>query len=404
MPEDFYTYGLKCYNNADYFAARIFFTKAANKFFAPAQFYLGVMHEKDHETENSIVVAIDYYKLAAENGYENAQLRLGRMYELGIERYVKQDFDTAIKYYTLAANTLNPIGYLQLGNIYNKKKEFEKSIHNYKLAAYYQNGYAQYYMAIYHYNKGECTEAMRYLNIVLMNSFGGTFTHNRLMHELMQVPNRECNLYISYFAKKKIATMYIKLEGVEAENRDMKQYFILAHHVNEKLARFMIGLNFEFIDMVEKGDISYIDDIDIQEFTAKQLIEAGFTLEELKDAAFTPLELTYAYSPELTIQQLKDLKFTAAELKESNFSANELLEDSIFNLDELKEAGFTARELQSTQTPKLTIHQLKDLKFSAKELYESNFDANELKMAGFTFNEVKDSPFSPEELSDAGFV
>lgn len=410
IPEYFYTYGLKCYNNADYFAARIFFIKAANEFFAPAQFYLGVIYEKGQGVEKSVTVAINYYKLAAENGYENAQLRLGRMYELGIERYVKQDFDTAIKYYTLASNTLNPIGYLQLGYIYNKKGDYEKSIHNYRLAAYYNSGYGQYYMAIYHYNQGEYTTSMWYLDKVIMNPFGGTFNHNPVMIELMEVHERECNLYISYFARKKIAAMYMKMEGVGAENKHMKQYYTLAHHKSEKIARIMIGRELEFIDMFDKGAFDYDDNeefkqiiANIQEFTAKQLIEAGFTLQELKDAAFTVLELKYA-SPELTIQQLKnELKFTAKELKESNFSANELLKDSIFNLHELKEAGFTARELKSTQNPELTIQQLKDLKFSATELYESNFNARDLKTAGFTFNEVRRSPFSHKELSDAGF-
>jgi TPR repeat protein/uncharacterized protein YjbI with pentapeptide repeats len=412
IPEYFYTYGLKYYNNADYFVARMFFIKAANEFFAPAQFYLGVIYEKGYGIEKNIIVAINYYKLAAENGYENAQLRLGRMYELGIERYVKQDFDTAIKYYTLASNTLNPIGYLHLGYIHHKKDDLEGSIHNYRLAAYYGSGYGQYYMAIYHYNQGEYTTSMWYLNKVIMNSFGGTFSHNALMRDLMHVPDRECNLYISYFARKKIAAMYMKMEGVDAENKHMKQYYTLAHHKSEKIARIMIGHELEFIDMFDKGELDYDDNEefkqiinnDIEEFTAKQLIEAGFTLQELKDAAFTVLELKYA-SPELSIQQLKnELKFTATELKESNFSANELLKDSVFELHELKEAGFTAYELQSTQTPELTIQQLKDLKFSATELYESNFDAKELKMAGFTLNELRQSPFTFKELSDAGFV
>ena len=56
------------------------------------------------------------YRLSADKGNANAQIKLGLMYEIGFG--IRQDYKEAVRLYTLSANQGNAKGQLHLGLMY----------------------------------------------------------------------------------------------------------------------------------------------------------------------------------------------------------------------------------------------------------------------------------------------
>lgn len=76
---------------------------SVKKQLAEAQHIYGAMHNAGIGVDQNYETAINYYKLAAQNGSGEAQLDLAVYYEKGIEGFLEQDFKQAFKYYELAA-------------------------------------------------------------------------------------------------------------------------------------------------------------------------------------------------------------------------------------------------------------------------------------------------------------
>ncbi|HBM13419.1 MAG TPA: hypothetical protein DD390_12050, partial [Rhodospirillaceae bacterium] len=107
-PEAQYTLGLalrsnpdKDQNAEDTRAALTWFGKAADQGFAPAQYQLGLCHDLGKVGWDDPVTAARLYTLAAEQGHENAQHRLGGLYSDGFG--VEVDADEAAKWRDKAA-------------------------------------------------------------------------------------------------------------------------------------------------------------------------------------------------------------------------------------------------------------------------------------------------------------
>ena len=66
---------------------------------------LGTMYENGNGVIQSLELAVDYYRRAAEQGNADAQFNLGRMYEEGLG--VEQSYELAIEYYQQAAEQGN---------------------------------------------------------------------------------------------------------------------------------------------------------------------------------------------------------------------------------------------------------------------------------------------------------
>ena len=81
------------------------FTKAAEKGCALAQYCLGSLYEKGLGVSQDDTAAAQWYEKAAEHGNEKAQFRLGEMYELG--HGVPKDSGKAFSFYKKSAGSGN---------------------------------------------------------------------------------------------------------------------------------------------------------------------------------------------------------------------------------------------------------------------------------------------------------
>ncbi len=68
----------------DYKTAVKWYRLAAEQGYADAQFNMGVMYSKGKGVPQDYKTAVKWYKLAAEQGYADAQFNLGLMYVIGV--------------------------------------------------------------------------------------------------------------------------------------------------------------------------------------------------------------------------------------------------------------------------------------------------------------------------------
>jgi len=156
------------------------FVKAAENGDQSAQYNLGVLYTTDKELptqypkmedgdiyfeiggkrSSNSEKAFKWYKMAAEQGHESAQLNLGVIYNQGLG--VEQDFKQAAIWYEKAAKKKNSKAQLNLGILYDLGKGVNKDIVKaselYKLAAKQGVRDAQYNLGIIYYNGGEGVE------------------------------------------------------------------------------------------------------------------------------------------------------------------------------------------------------------------------------------------------------
>lgn len=100
------------------FIAVIWFSKAAEQGYAPAQTNLGDMHLLGFGTPKDYAAAVSWFSKAAEQGYARAQMNLGRMYERG--RGVPQDYAVAVSWYRKAVEQGYAPAQINLGFMYKE--------------------------------------------------------------------------------------------------------------------------------------------------------------------------------------------------------------------------------------------------------------------------------------------
>ena len=104
------------------------------------------MYEYGHGVSQDYIVAAEWYRKAAEQGYDTAQFNLGNMYSWG--KGVPQDYAEAIKWYRKAAEQGFADAQLNLGNMYyNGKgvpKNYTEAVKWYRKAEEQGNDIARY--------------------------------------------------------------------------------------------------------------------------------------------------------------------------------------------------------------------------------------------------------------------
>ena len=121
--------GLDAYERGDYATALKEFTPLAEPGYALAQYNLGVgyalaqfnlgaMYDKGRGVPQDYQTAVKWYTLAAEKGYAPAQYNLGVMYGMG--QGVPEDYKTAVKWFALAAEQGYAPAQFNLGVMYAK--------------------------------------------------------------------------------------------------------------------------------------------------------------------------------------------------------------------------------------------------------------------------------------------
>jgi TPR repeat protein len=172
--------GLDAYNRADFKSALIEWRTLAESGDKHSQYFLGLLHDTGRGVPRDINVAIKWYKLAAEQGSEDAQnalrylskkrqqialererqlakqgnadaqYNLGVMYNEG--QGVPEDDNAAFKWYTLAAEQGNAGAQVILGLIYDNGRgvpqDDKTAVKWYTLAAEQGDVYSQYNLGV----------------------------------------------------------------------------------------------------------------------------------------------------------------------------------------------------------------------------------------------------------------
>jgi len=105
---------------------------AADQGYSRAQFNLGIMYSSGDGVLVDKATAVKYYRLAAESGYSGAQCNLGYLYHCGDG--VETDHSMAFKYYSLAAEQNDPGALFYLGYMYEHGQAVS---HNKKMTVKY---------------------------------------------------------------------------------------------------------------------------------------------------------------------------------------------------------------------------------------------------------------------------
>ncbi len=110
--------GLRALESGDYATAYRELLLSAEQGFAEAQSRLGVMYDAGQGVPQDYREAVRWYRLAAEQGNAKAQNNLGVMYHLGLG--VPQDDGEAVKWYSLAAEQGEASAQDNLGFMYHE--------------------------------------------------------------------------------------------------------------------------------------------------------------------------------------------------------------------------------------------------------------------------------------------
>ncbi len=90
---------------------------------------LGEQYYNGDGVEEDIEKAVEYYKLAADRGYDEAQFCLGEYYT------EEENEELGVKYYKLAASQGHALAYFRLGSYYEYEEDYESAFKYYKMAA-----------------------------------------------------------------------------------------------------------------------------------------------------------------------------------------------------------------------------------------------------------------------------
>ena len=115
-PKDMCEMGDKDYEKEDYTEAIRWYRKAAEQGYAQAQNRVGEMYEMGEGIAQDKVEAVKWYQKASEQGYAQAQNKLGNTYYWGIG--VTKDYAEAVKWYQKAAEQENLMAQGNLGWMY----------------------------------------------------------------------------------------------------------------------------------------------------------------------------------------------------------------------------------------------------------------------------------------------
>lgn len=144
-PEELNNLGDSYYEKEDYEQAVEYYRLAAEQGHARAQYNLGICYDNGHGVKQDYNEAVKWYRKAAEQGHAEAQNGLGACYEDG--QGVAQDYQEAVKWYRKAAEQGNAFAQYNLGCCYDNghgvTQDYEEAVKWYRKAAEQGNANAQ---------------------------------------------------------------------------------------------------------------------------------------------------------------------------------------------------------------------------------------------------------------------
>lgn len=133
-----YNLGLIYLEEKDFFQARIYFLRAADQGHAESQYQVGLLFTTSEEDKKKYLNrALNYLKEASDNGYSNADVKLGDIYSTKESNYY--DMKKAVAFYEKGSNRGNTEAQIKLGNLYkdsnnNPYFNMQKAIECYRSA------------------------------------------------------------------------------------------------------------------------------------------------------------------------------------------------------------------------------------------------------------------------------
>lgn len=165
-----YEYGVGVEKNL--FTAVDLKMKAANGGYSFAQFDVGnyfYYGYSEVNIESNVEIAYSWYKKAADQNNGNAQLMVAYCLENGIGTDTNED--KSIEYYEKSASNGIAEAYLNLANIYSRKKMYDKSLELYKMAVDRKNYLAAVNISDYYCMVEESVdEAIKWINMAIDNN------------------------------------------------------------------------------------------------------------------------------------------------------------------------------------------------------------------------------------------
>ena len=252
--------GEEAYVRKDYETAASYLLPAADEKKHPAaQFYVGYMHEKGYGVDQSYEKALEYYRLAADQGNVLALNNIGFMYENGYG--VDQSYKKALEYYRLAAEQGYDMAQYSLGtmylNGYGVRQSYEKALEYYHLAADQGNDMA-----------------LNNIGFMYENGYGVDQSYEKAL-EYYRLAAEQGNDNAQF----NLGTMYLNGYGVRQSYEKALEYYRLAADQGNIYAQYYLGLMYEFGRGVER---SYEKALEFYRLAAEQgNEEAGQKVEEL---------------------------------------------------------------------------------------------------------------------------
>jgi len=247
-PVDLYNQATKFHNGQgvqkDYAEALRLYKLAADQGYPNAQCNLGLMYHNGLGAKQDYIEALRLFRLAADQGYATAQNNLGLMYYHGFG--VKQDFLEALRLYKLASDQGLLTAYNNLGMIFKYgrgvKKDYSEAVRLFTFAA--DRGYAnaQYNLAsLYKKGRGvkqDFDEAIRLYRLAADQGLITAQNHLGLMFKYGRGVKRDYNEAVRLFklaadhgsasARYNLASLYIKGQGVKQDYGEAILLFKLA--------------------------------------------------------------------------------------------------------------------------------------------------------------------------------
>lgn len=138
-PDEWYRKGYNFYKNKDYTQAVVWYTYAAKKGHAKAQYYMGNCYWYGQGVPQAGEKAVEWYSKAAKQGHADAQCFLGNRYYYGHCAPWNVSYKKAVKWYTKAAKQGHTDAQYHLGVCYERgqgvPKSYEKAIEWYTKSA-----------------------------------------------------------------------------------------------------------------------------------------------------------------------------------------------------------------------------------------------------------------------------
>lgn len=162
--EEWYQLGKVYFDAANYEKAVKYFLVAADQGSISAQSSLGVCYFNGYGVKQDYAEAVKYFRLAADQGNSEALYMLGSCYENGYG--VQKNEEEASNYYRLAAekghagaaekmkalDADQAEAWFDLGKMYYDEQNYEKALKNFSLAADLKSSDAQYYLGLCYEN------------------------------------------------------------------------------------------------------------------------------------------------------------------------------------------------------------------------------------------------------------